>query len=150
MAVSIGAVLFSSILFYVTSPRLSDLIRQYSGLNSVNSSMAYEPSLFAVIVMLEFAFAEEIMFRLGIQNFLANIFDWQGSKYWVAIFLSSTLWTIGHVGVIEPNWVKFLQVFPVGLALGWLFKKYSTESSILAHGLFNVIMLFLAQYLIIY
>jgi membrane protease YdiL (CAAX protease family) len=146
--VAIGAVLFSSILFYITSPRASDLVRQAMGLNTANASYFYKPSLFAVVIMLEFALAEEVVFRLGIQNFIASKFSWQGSEYWNAILLSSFLWTLGHVGVIEPDWVKLLQIFPIGLALGWLSKKYGTESSILAHGLFNVIMLFLAQYLI--
>ena len=90
---------------------------------------------------MEFAIGEEIIFRLGIQSFLVKYLKLEGQSYWIAILITSALWTIGHAGTLQPEWVKLAQIFPVGLMLGWLFRKYGAESTILAHGLFNILML---------
>ena len=136
LAVAIGSIIYSSVLFLVTSPRMSDLAEQVFGeaVSGTDSGL----SLLSLLIVLEFAFAEEITFRLGIQNYLAKQLNWQGKKYWIAIALTAALWTLGHTGIMEPGWVKLLQVFPIGLALGWLFRKVGTEGCILAHALFNV------------
>ena len=47
----------------------------------------------------------------------------------------------------DPQWVKFVQLFPMGIGLGWLFWRYGVESCMLAHLTLNVAMLPLAQYL---
>jgi len=136
LAVAIGSIIYSSVLFLLTSPRISDLAEQVfgEGVSVADSSV----SLLSLLIVLEFAFAEEITFRLGIQNYLAKQLNWQGNKYWIAIALTAALWTLGHTGIVEPDWVKLLQIFPIGLALGWLFRKVGTEGCILAHALFNV------------
>ncbi|UCC96968.1 MAG: CPBP family intramembrane metalloprotease [Phycisphaerales bacterium] len=131
IAIGIGAVVYSAVLFWLTSPQMSDIVKQKFGESNAMS-------LTGLLLLLEHAFAEEIVFRLGIQNYLAKQLSWRGKKYWIAISLSAILWTLGHTGVMEPNWVKLAQIFPVGLALGWLFKRLGTESCILAHALFNV------------
>jgi membrane protease YdiL (CAAX protease family) len=100
------------------------------------------------LVLLEFAFAEEIVFRLGIQNYLARLFRLQGNRYWIAIVLTGLFWSLAHASILDPEWVKIAQVFPLGLALGYVFKQYGTEACILVHGVFNVIMMFLAPFLI--
>lgn len=149
LAVVAGGVIFSSILFFMTTPQLSNIMKQHFGLNPANVS-ASQANVLMIIVSLVFAFIEEIMFRLGIQNFLAQKFNWVGEKYWFAILATTILWTLGHVGVLTPDWVKLVQIFPLGIALGWLFKKYGVESTMIAHGTFNIIMLVLGDYLIRY
>lgn len=147
--VVLGSVIFSSILFLLTSPQISSLAKQYLGINSGDPS-ANDITFLSVLLVLEFAFAEELVFRLGIQNFLAKSFGWFGDKYWIAILITTTLWTLGHAGIVDPDWVKLVQVFPIGIALGWLFKKYGVESSIIAHMVFNLAMLIPSQYLLSY
>ena len=93
------------------------------------------------MVGISFAFIEEITFRLGIQNIIVANFGWFKENYWWAIFTSSVLWTLAHVGVLEPNWVKMVQIFPIGLAFGWLFRKYGVESCMIAHIVFNVVLI---------
>lgn len=138
IAVAISAVVYSIFLFSLTSPELSDIVTQkFGGDVPVTDNIQV---LVGLLVVLEFAFVEEIVFRLGIQNFLAKIFNWRDQKYWIAILLSTILWTFGHTGVLEPNWVKLVQVFPFGLALGWLYKQQGTESCIFTHAFFNVVM----------
>ena len=93
--------------------------------------------------LLEFAFSEEIVFRLGVQNYLAKHFNLRGRRYWIAIFLSALYWSLAHANILDPEWVKIAEVFPLGLALGFLFRKYGTETCILVHGLINLVMMFL-------
>jgi len=109
IAIGIGAVVYSAVLFLLTSPQMSDLAKQKFGDSK-------DMSLTVLLILLEFSFAEEIIFRLGIQNYLAQQLNWRGNKYWIAISLTAILWTLGHSGVMEPNWVKLAQIFPVGLA----------------------------------
>jgi len=138
-----GGILFSTLLFWLTSPQMSDLAKDQLGVAELTLSNLP----FTMLIVLNFAFAEEIVFRLGIQNFLSKQFAWHGEKYGWAIIITAFIWTMGHVGVMDPNWVKMVQIFPFGLALGWLFKKYGAESAIIAHSLFNVILLIPASYL---
>lgn len=146
VGVSALTILYSSGLFLLTSPQLSALVQQSVGTSPLAAQNVITPQ--SILVMLEVAVAEEIVFRLGIQNFLAKYLKVQNNSYWLAILLTSALWTIGHTGVLEPEWVKLAQIFPVGLMLGWLYKKYGIESTMLVHGLFNVVLLSLAGYLI--
>lgn len=144
--VGLAGIVYSVVLFLATSPHLSQLLQQTLGPTSAGTGNVV--TIQTILLGLEFAVAEEIAFRLGIQNFLARYLHLEGKGYWLAILLTSVLWTLGHAGTLDPEWVKFAQIFPMGLALGWLFKKYGTESTILAHGLFNVILLFLSPYLV--
>lgn len=146
LAVALVGTLYSIGLFLLVKPQMSETMQRALGFNASVSEKTF--TLPGILVVLAFAFGEEIFFRLGIQNFLAARLHLQDGRYWVAIVLTSLLWTAGHVGTLDPEWVKLAQVFPVGLMLGWLFKKYGVESTILAHGLFNVLLLIPASYLI--
>ena len=137
IGVGLGAIVYSAILFWLTSPRISDMAQQIFGEGVVEING--RALLLWLFVSLDFALVEEITFRLGIQNYVAKQLNWQGNRYWLAIILSAAFWTLGHSGVMEPDWVKLLQIFPIGLALGWLFRKVGTEGCILAHALFNVV-----------
>jgi membrane protease YdiL (CAAX protease family) len=90
-----------------------------------------------LVVLLEFAFVEELMFRLGIQNYLGAKLINQRYGYAIAVALTAALWSMAHVGSLNPDWVKLAQIFPLGLALGWLYRRQGTESTIMAHALFN-------------
>jgi len=144
----VGATTYSYVLLSATTPRASETVRRLMELQPATAGLASEASLLAALAMLEFAFIEEIVFRLGIQNLLAKSMRLQGQWYWVAIILTAALWSSGHAGTLEPGWVKMAQVFPIGLALGKLCERFGVESCIVAHGGFNLIMLFLAPSLI--
>jgi len=146
LGVSAVSILYTIILFLLTKPQMSELAQQKFGISSVNLENTI--NIQGILVLFEFAIAEEIVFRLGIQNFLAKYLKLQNNNYWIAIFITSVLWTLAHAGVLEPEWVKLAQILPVGLLLGWLYKKFGTESTMLAHGIFNFVLVFLAGYLI--
>lgn len=138
--------LYSVILFGLLKPQLSTTMQQFIAANP--SAAANVLSLQSVLLLLGVAVAEELFFRLGIQSYLARKLRLQGGRYWIAIILTALLWALGHTGALDPDRIKLVQILPVGLLLGWLFSKHGTESAILAHGAFNVIMLVLAPYLI--
>jgi hypothetical protein len=140
-----GSVLFSALLFSFTSPRITDEFRDFSGVARASTLVNI---LVSTLAVLELAFVEEIVFRLGVQTYISKYFDWHGKKYWLAIGLTAGIWTFGHIGILDPDWIKLAQVYPIGLAFGWLCYKYGAESSILAHGLLNVVMVYLSPVLI--
>ena len=144
--VSIIGILYSVALFLLTTPHLSEAVQQKFAVSSITPQNA--ATFQNILLVLEIAIAEEIIFRLGIQSLLAKYLQSQNKGYWLAILITSVLWTLGHAGTLEPEWVKLVQIFPMGLMLGWLFKKYGIESTILVHGLFNVVLVFLSAYLI--
>lgn len=139
------AILYSTILFLLVRPSTSELIQTAFG---KAGALDTKVTVQSILVVLEFAIAEELFFRLGIQSFLVRHLKLTDQTYWIAIVITAALWTVGHAGTLNPEWVKLAQIFPIGLMLGWLFKKYGAESTILVHGLFNVIFSFMAVYLI--
>jgi membrane protease YdiL (CAAX protease family) len=144
IAVALFSLLYTILLFKVTHPEIGSLIEQFTdnSLSSTNLSIA------SFLSVTSFALVEEIIFRLGIQNFLAKHLNWQQDRYWIAIAVTSIFWTLGHAGSLNPDWIKFMQIFPMGLLLGWLFRKQGIESCILAHGLFNILLIPLSADLI--
>ncbi len=97
---------------------------------------------FLLIALTATVLAEELTFRLGIPNYLAGLFGWRDGRYWIAIALSSALWAAGHIGILDPDWVKLGQIFPAGLLLGWLFLRFGFEASVTAHAVLNLVMPF--------
>ena len=144
----IGAVVYSCVLFTLVPVHISEAMRAMLESSTASASPAMEPSVTAGLVMFEFALIEEITFRLGIQNYLAYVLKLRGNNYVVAILLTTVLWSIAHVNTLEPTWVKIAQVFPLGIVLGLLFRRYGVGVCIAVHSLFNLVMMFLASRLI--
>ncbi|MCY3819267.1 MAG: CPBP family intramembrane metalloprotease [Gammaproteobacteria bacterium] len=118
--------IYTVLLFHATKPVPSDAARNLFGSFDIGASMAV-----AVLAVSVAAVGEELMFRLGIQNYIARIFGWWDHRYWLAIILSAALWSLGHAGTLEPDRVKIAQVFPAGLVLGRLARKHGIEACIL-------------------
>lgn len=145
--VILGSSLFSIILFKLTSPTASEAVKNLLDWDAVLQQPNTMPSLTLIILIMAVVIAEEVTFRLVIQNYLVKQFKLE-NKYWIPIVLSSLMWTLAHGNTLIPEWVKFAQIFPIGLALGALYKKFGLESVIIAHGGFNIIMMFLSGNLI--
>ena len=142
------AAAYSGALFKLASPQMSSILKELTGRQRAAGTSGDRPSLLVALVLLTFALAEEVTFRLGIQSFLARQLKLTGPKYALAVLATSALWTMAHTGTLNPEWVKFAQIFPLGLALGCLCWKYGAEAAILAHGGFNIIMMFLGPLVI--
>ena len=139
-------IIYTAILFLITKPHMSDLMQNRIGLATPNTENSI--TIQSILALIELSIAEEITFRLGIQNYLAKHFKWQNKKYWIAIVITSAIWTLGHAGVMDPQWVKFAQIFPIGLLLGWMNKKLGVESTIIVHVIMNLALTPLVGYLI--
>lgn len=147
-AIAAGGVVYSCILFTLVPVRVSDGLRELLESSSTSLALSMQSSFLGALVMIEFAISEEVVFRLGIQNYVAQVFKLRGNNYWIAIVLTAALWSTAHVNTLEPNWAKIAQVFPFGIALGVLSRRYGIETCIAAHGLFNLVLMFLAPSLI--
>lgn len=84
------------------------------------------------------AFWEEIFVRLFLQNALIRLFRNARGGTACAIGVASFIWAAGHAGTMNPELVKFLQVFFIGLLLGFLCVRRGVEATLLAHSSFNI------------
>jgi len=102
---------------------------------------------------------EEIIFRWAIMSALA----WAAWKIWqrdrpvpargvlgAAIVLSAVVFALGHLpvsgalGVAMPPlfWARIIVANTlVGLAFGWLFRRYTLETAMVAHATFHILLL---------
>lgn len=135
------ASVYTMVLFNITQPQASEMVKmiQETTPAPTNENMT---TLLIVIIFARLAAVEEVFFRLVVQTYL----EWQlrTSKYAssIAILFSSLFWSIGHVGVLVPEWVKLAQIFPFGIALGWIYRRYGIEAAVLIHVIFNIAMIF--------
>lgn len=147
-SVIVASAIFSMILFRLTFPHATlelkpiaeiQLFWNFSIIQRINT----------IITILAIVISEELLFRFVVPNLTAKLFNFQGKKYWIAIVISSIFWTIGYANSIYPTWVKFVQIFPIGIALGGIYKRFGLESCIIAHLIFNIVMVFIGEGLIL-
>lgn len=82
---------------------------------------------------------EEILYRfLGI-NVILHWFGKNKMTIVLAILIPTVIWTFLHTGMLTNNWVKYIQIFPLGLVCGYMAYKKDLEHSILTHMIFNVV-----------
>lgn len=147
--VVIVALAYTYVLFKFTSPQLPGSTETFSELGKENDLiLSTRDNIVVLIVVIQAAIGEEILFRLGIQNFLAHSLKLQEKKYWIAIVITAFLWALGHSAVLDPAWVKIAQIFPIGILLGILYEKFGIECAILSHSVFNVATFLLQGFLI--
>jgi membrane protease YdiL (CAAX protease family) len=139
-AVVAGTAGFSWLLFKATSPRISELLQNLTQWKQASAGVGATNGVAEVLVGVAFGTGEELLFRLGMQNYLALRLGLRDRRYWIAVLVTAAVWTLGHANVLEPEWVKLVQIFPVGVALGFLFRRYGVESCIVAHCGFNTVL----------
>jgi membrane protease YdiL (CAAX protease family) len=91
-------------------------------------------------------FVEEIIFRGVIMQtlmFLAGWMHWGGLRkfrleLFLPVFITSLIWASLHVGMIEPAWVKYVQVTGLGMVLGLARLRMGLVGSIALHLAFNI------------
>lgn len=118
--------------YYNTAPDMQDVVKW----------MLEEKSLFVIICLVFFGIIvapilEEILFRGFLQSALKNTF---GSRY--ALVISASLFAVVHMDVFA-----FLQIFILGILLGYLYEKTQTlAASIFVHILHNSLTLIFLLY----
>jgi len=80
---------------------------------------------------------EEVIFRLGIQRYLERLLaGWRRGGWW-AIAITAAIWAVGHSAYVRPHGVKELQIFVLGVVLGWMRVRYGIGAAIAAHLALN-------------
>ncbi|HHU48580.1 MAG: CPBP family intramembrane glutamic endopeptidase [Caldicoprobacterales bacterium] len=80
---------------------------------------------------------EEILYRHFAMGLFARWFGSSKLALVLNIWLSSLIFAIAHAGVVTADWIKIVQILPVGMVFGWINLKKGLEHSILCHSLFN-------------
>ncbi|KKH65770.1 CPBP family intramembrane glutamic endopeptidase, partial [Methanosarcina mazei] len=148
VGVIVGSVGFSYILFKLTKPGISEALKRTIDNGDAVTDLGASPSVDIILLLLGIVITEEIVFRFVIPNYLAVKFKLGENKYWITIVISSILWALAHANTLDPEWIKFVQIFPVGIVLGVMYKRYGLESCIIAHGGFNILMMYVSTGLI--
>jgi len=126
-------VIYSTALFKLSGATINPLIA-----GDADPSLDVAP--IAIFALASIGFAEEIAFRLGLQNALT--YWWRKSRFghhW-AVLCTTSLWSIAHIGVVDPEWAKLAQIFVFGLLLGQMNRRFGVAPCVIAHVLFNIIM----------
>jgi membrane protease YdiL (CAAX protease family) len=89
---------------------------------------------------------EEIFVRLFLLNALRLVFKKAQGATIAAVAVSSAIWAAGHAGTMNPEIVKFLQVFPIGVLFAVVYIRRGAEASIASHCAFNIGILFLGGF----
>lgn len=145
---AIAFVAVTALLFKFTRPHLSRTLLGSGHFYIDPGRLSMAPQTLAILIGLYQAVLEEVVYRLGVQGFLARRLKLRGRAVWIAIVAGAALWTAAHAGTLDPNWVKMVQLFPLGVALGVLFRSYGLEIAILAHAFFNVLIIPLGPHLV--
>ena len=136
-------VLYSVVLFRLSGASIAAGIQGEETLPIGISSLG-------IFLVAAVGLSEEIIFRLGLQTGLAYL--WRSSRFghhW-AVLGTTILWCVGHVGALDPGWVKIVQIFVFGLVLGYLNRRFGVVPCIITHVLFNVVMAMLVPTLLEY
>jgi hypothetical protein len=108
--------------------RLSpDLLQRFD----LSSNNLYALVLFALL--LYSAVVEEIFFR-------GYAMQWMLDRKWsrtLVVLLTAALWSLTHLHQIDPEWVKWVQIFGLGIVLGVARLRLGLEACVLLHLAFN-------------
>ncbi len=101
--------------------------------------MGADPRLAGAVVVAMSTLAGEVIARLGIQNWLARVLKLGVKRYWIAVIITAAIWAGPPFKLDAASWFTFGVRFPVGIGLGFLFRRYGFETSLAAQGAFFAI-----------
>ncbi len=113
---------------------IQNLVKMMPALEDLSAPlllMIFGPSMLAA------AIAEEILFRGILQRGMIRLLGGGRAATIASIVVVSAVWALGHQGVTDPFWAKYIQIFLVGLVFGALAHRRSLESAIVAHLALN-------------
>ncbi|SCY39248.1 CPBP family intramembrane glutamic endopeptidase [Alkaliphilus peptidifermentans] len=92
-----------------------------------------------LIIFILAPLSEEIVFRfLGVNLFLHWLGKNKVTKV-VAVLVPTLIWMFLHSDILTNNWIKYIQILPLGLVCGYMLIKKDVEHSILVHMVFNIL-----------
>ncbi|MEK7466089.1 MAG: CPBP family intramembrane glutamic endopeptidase [Planctomycetota bacterium] len=108
--------------------------------------------IFAGNILLQLGFGiaaaiwEEVFVRLFLLNALRLLLRRAQGSTAIAVILSSAIWAAGHAMTMNPEMVKFLQVFPIGILFAIVYIRRGAEATLATHAVFNFGILFLGGF----
>jgi membrane protease YdiL (CAAX protease family) len=96
--------------------------------------------LFVGYMLVSAAIAEEFVFRHYLFNRLAALKKGRVGLLAAAV-VSSLLFCLGHGAMLSPEWLKFVQIFVLGMSLCACQARLGTEACIALHLAFNLAMI---------
>lgn len=109
----------------------------WNGISEHRSNAFFHPNVLLSALGVLLAYREEVIFRFGTQQYLESRL-YSRWRPWAVILLVATAWSFSHWGQENRTWIKVAQVFPFGVFLGILQKKFNFCLCFFAHSLFNV------------
>lgn len=140
MDILITCVIFiclTEFLVYVIHPVTSDQGRKISGL-MLSYYVSKDVGAFHIASCAPWV--EEVTCRFFWPVLLLYLFRNMRFKWVYTIVITSTIWSIAHAGMLNPEWMRFIQIFIYGLLLGWLFKKRGLEACLASHLISNILL----------
>jgi membrane protease YdiL (CAAX protease family) len=129
IACLIGLIAVCDALLYLSGAALVTSFQLQS--YSTAAAAGWLPAMVAAAILVAPA-GEEIMFR----GFLFRGWARSERSVWPAIVVISVLWAVLH---IQYDWTGVLQIFVIGLFLGWMrWRSGSTLLTFFLHALFNL------------
>jgi len=134
--VKLAVVLLTPILFLIYSFMLFAILKTLSieSIRFDHIPAAILPR--EIIPMFSGIINEEMTIRLGIFGLVLSLFHNSRHKWSLAIVLSSIVWALMHPSHAQLG--KYLQVFPVGLYLGWVEYRFGFETVLFSHAAANL------------
>lgn len=109
------------------------------------SPLSRDIRLFALWIEILFIapLLEEIIFRGFLMGqlllFVPKHLRERPAAQWGAIFGVTLLFCVLHTGQIDPAWVKWIQIFGIGVLLGWIRFRQGLGAAVVVHLLFNLL-----------
>lgn len=135
----ISAIAITTFFFTILLPNF-----RITSLSEVSSTLQNPQLSFLLINGWIAALWEEVVFRLGIQSYLLYRLRNKSYGWIIAVGLTSLIWAAMHATSVEgagEALIRIAQLLPQGFTLGYLTRRYGLESSILAHGFFNTLII---------
>jgi len=131
---TLGLAAWTSILMFFSNGESTG----FSTPVSLDNMSAWSRWTSAFILLTLAPILEESVFRHYLQYRLAGLFKRSSHSIALSIVCCSMIWALCHNGMMGSNGLKFIQLFPAGICLGYISVKHGLETSILVHLLFNI------------
>jgi membrane protease YdiL (CAAX protease family) len=100
----------------------------------------------ALPTLLAYAIAEEVTYRGILQGWISRLLGDKRGAVIIAVVITSIAWAIAHASNTDAIGIKLTQIFLLGLAFGWLARRYSVEAAIIAHLSLNAAVIVAAYF----
>lgn len=129
---------WSYIIIEFTNPNVTSIAESMYPEGTSIADTIYIFILVSVIAPIK----EEIMFRHFGMSIISEWFGKSKKAIVLSIVITSVIFSLNHILILTEDLIKIVQVFPLGIVLGYVYHRHGLEHSVLMHFIFNTIVLF--------